>query len=147
MVARILTLIVVIFSLTSCTLGAEPADREIIGLWKAVSGETKEGAKVDSSSAAEMEFRPGGKLVLTLVDPPNGITSLVQMHGAYEVTDQGILTYTMDGKTYERQRFILKGTSLYMEQLDYGTKSELVRIKKSYFAEKPRIVKWPDVGS
>jgi hypothetical protein len=147
MVARVFTIIVFIFSLLSCTLEAEPTDREIIGLWKTVSGETKEGARVDSSSAAEMEFRPGGELVFTLVDPPNGITSPVQMHGTYEVTDQGILTYTMDGKAYERQRFTLKGISLYMEHLDYGTKSELVRIDRSSFAEKPRIVKWPDAGS
>ena len=141
MVARIFALVVLIFPLFTCASEAGTADREIIGLWKTVTGEINNRPSIGPSSTAEMEFRSDGELVFTLVDPPNEIISPVQMHGTYEVTKKNIVIYTIDGKTYERQSFTIKGDSLYMEDIEYKTKFELVRIGSSTFTEKPQIIK------
>ncbi len=147
MLVRILIAIGLVSLLLSCTPVPDTEGGKLIGLWETVSGETNDGELVDPASKGEMEFLSNGEVRFTLVDPVNGIDSPIQIRGKYKITSANVVTYTMDGKTYERQAFKVIGDMLYLEHLDYETKSTLTRIQVSDYSGDAPVVSWPEIGS
>lgn len=109
----------------------------LLGLWRVVSVEANGKDVSPAEGGMELDFQPGGHLIITGQDPARGITKPLRMRWRYTFVHPNVVTYTLDGSTYERQRFTLSGTQLILEHLDYNNKAKLRRIPKTEFTETP----------
>lgn len=124
-----------IWPLLACTPREAPS---LIGLWHSVAGTTGDGQAVADADNSEMEFRADGTLLLTLVDPPNGITSPTTLRLKYEIRAGNVLAYWLEGGPEEPHRFTIQGNRLDLEHLEHGIRTEWVRIDKTRFPGTPQ---------